>query len=354
MTDTKPTDLALTHRGGTLRDRLAEHGYTAEHQAYGFDAIVGDSAEMAFARSMLKRIALSAPGTVLVVGDTGTGKDLAAKVLHYNSDRAGGPFVTIACSALPEPLLESELFGHERGAFTGAISTKRGLLEVAQGGTVFLDDVAELSPALQAKLLRFLDERTFKRLGGVEDIHVDARVVAATHHDLASEIHYGGFREDLFYRLQVMTIALPPLRQRLGDVPVLARYFLDRFNTQFGRHVRGITAEAMASLEQHTWPGNVRELRNLIERAVLLLDGLWLREDDLPMLIGAGSAAFGLPGHSIRLHDVERQLVVEALERAGGNQTRAGQLLGINRAQVRQRILKYGLPQPRARRQLPH
>jgi len=242
-------------------------------------------------------------------------------------------------------LLESELFGHERGAFTDARQQKRGLLETAGGGTVFLDEIGEMAPGLQAKLLRFLEERTFKRVGGLVDIRVDVRVVAATNRHLDKEVQAGRFREDLFYRLQVMPIALPPLRERVSDVPRLVNYFTDRYNREFHKRVRGATPAAMALLEQYPWPGNIRELRNAIERGMLLMDRDWLEPDDFSPLTRAAATntSFELPESGIVLEEVERQFVVEALVRVGGNQTQAGLLLGINRDQVRYRIEKFGL-----------
>jgi DNA-binding NtrC family response regulator len=317
------------------------------HQSreYGFDAIVGESPAMVTAKALLARVAGTASSTVLLTGETGTGKDLAAKAIHYNSDRAAKPFVNITCSALPEQLLESELFGHERGAFTDARQQKRGLFETADGGTVFLDEIGEMTPALQAKLLRFLEEKAFKRVGGLKDIRVDVRVIAATNRDLEKEVEAGRFREDLFYRLQVMPIVLPPLRDRVGDIALLANYYVNRYNVEFRKRVRGLTPAAMTLLEQYRWPGNIRELRNAIERAMLLLDGDWIRPEDLSPILRTGlSLPFRLPADGINLEDVERQLLVQALERAGGNQTQAGHLLGINRDQVRYRIEKFGLP----------
>jgi DNA-binding NtrC family response regulator len=321
---------------------------TSAGREYSFDAIIGASPAMLMAKAMLARVAASPASTVLLTGDTGTGKDLAAKAIHYNSDRATKPFVNITCSALPEQLLESELFGHERGAFTDARMQKRGLFETADGGTVFLDEIGEMTPALQAKLLRFLEEKTFKRVGGLQDIHVDVRVVAATNRNLETEVQQGKFREDLFYRLQVMPIVLPPLRERTGDIPLLANYYVDRYNREFRKKVRGLTPAAMAMLEQHRWPGNIRELRNVIERAMLLLDRDWIGPEDLASLVRSGTPVlFRLPADGIDLEDVERQLLVQALERCGGNQTQAGHLLGINRDQVRYRIEKFHLTPPR-------
>jgi two-component system, NtrC family, response regulator AtoC len=319
----------------------------SQSREYGFDAIIGASPAMLAAKSLLERIAASPATTVLLTGETGTGKDLAAKAIHYNSERASKPFVNITCSALPEQLLESELFGHERGAFTDARQQKRGLLETADGGTVFLDEIGEMTPGLQAKLLRFLEERTFKRVGGLNDIRVDVRVVAATNRDLEDEVKAGKFREDLFYRLQVMPVRLPPLRERVGDIRLLGAHYIDRYNREFRKHVRGLQPAAQSLLDQYRWPGNVRELRNAIERAMLLADnGLLGAEDFATLSRTTTTMAFRLPPDGVDLETVERQLLVQALHRAGGNQTQAGHLLGINRDQVRYRIEKFGLTKP--------
>ena len=317
---------------------------TSQGREYSFDAIIGQSPTMQVIKALLARVAKSPASTVLLTGETGTGKDLAAKSIHYNSDRARRAFVNITMSALPEQLLESELFGHERGAFTDARQQKRGLLETADGGTVFLDEIGEMTAGLQAKLLRFLEEKTFKRVGGLQDIRVDVRVIAATNRNLEQEVSNGKFREDLFYRLQVMPIALPPLRERHGDIPLLASYYIDLFNREFKRHVRGVSPEGMQMLEAYQWPGNIRELRNAIERAMLLVEHEWLQPGDFTTLTRSVTPAeFKLPAEGISLDEVERQLLVQALERSGGNQTQAGQLLGINRDQVRYRIEKFGL-----------
>ena len=317
---------------------------TSQGREYGIDAIIGSSPAMESIKALLARVAKSPASTVLLTGETGTGKDLAAKTIHFNSDRSRKAFVNITMSALPEQLLESELFGHERGAFTDARQQKKGLLETADGGTVFLDEIGEMTPGLQAKLLRFLEEKTFKRVGGLADIRVDVRVIAATNRNLEHEVSEGRFREDLFYRLQVMPIALPPLRARHGDVPLLASYYIDQFNHEFKRHVRGLTPEAQAMLEAYGWPGNVREMRNAIERAMLLVDHDYLEPRDFTTLTRTvAPIEFKLPADGVSLDEVERQLVVQALERANGNQTQAGQLLGINRDQVRYRIEKFGL-----------
>ena len=343
-------DVAMTVEKAleTSRLRREVRAYrSSQSREFGFDAIIGTSPVMTAAKALLVRIANSPASTVLLTGETGTGKDLAAKAIHFNSDRAAKPFVNITCSALPEQLLESELFGHERGAFTDARQQKRGLFETADGGTVFLDEIGEMTPALQAKLLRFLEEKTFKRIGGLSDIRVDVRVVAATHRNLEEQVRAGKFREDLFYRLQVMPVMLPALRERRGDIRLLVNYYIDRYNREFRKHVRGVTGEGLTLLEQYRWPGNVRELRNAIERAMLLTDRQLLGADDFGTLSrGAVTATFRLPPEGVNLEEVERQLVVQALERCHGNQTRAGRLLGINRDQIRYRIEKFGLPKP--------
>jgi two-component system response regulator AtoC len=309
----------------------------SQGQESGLDAIIGASPAMQQIKSLLARIAASRASTVLLTGETGTGKDLAAKAIHFSSDRANKAFVNITCSALPEQLLESELFGHERGAFTDARQQKRGLFETADGGTLFLDEIGEMTLALQSKLLRFLEEKTFKRVGGLADIRVDVRVIAATNRDLEEDVKAGKFREDLFYRLQVMPVPLPPLRERRGDVPLLTSYYIDRYNREFRKKVRGLTPEAMKLLEQYQWPGNIRELKNANERERL-------EPDDFTTLTRSVAAtSFKLPPEGLNLEDVERQLLLQALERANGNQTQAAQLLGINRDQVRYRIEKFGL-----------
>jgi DNA-binding NtrC family response regulator len=316
---------------------------SSQGRDYSIEAIIGASPAMTSVKSLIARVAKSPASTVLLTGETGTGKDLAAKALHYNRDRASRAFVNITCSALPEHLLESELFGHERGAFTDARQQKRGLLETADGGTVFLDEIGEMTPGLQAKLLRFLEEKTFKRVGGLTDVRVDVRVVAATNRDLEKDVKTGKFREDLFYRLQVMPITLPPLRERRGDVLLLANFYIDQFNREFRKKIRGLSAAAASLLEHYQWPGNVRELRNAIERAMLLVDRSYLEPDDFSLRRTVSPVEFVLPPEGVKLEDVERQLLVQALERASGNQTQAAQLLGINRDQVRYRIEKFGL-----------
>jgi DNA-binding NtrC family response regulator len=317
-------------------------------QPYGIDRIVGHSRAIAEAKALLQKVAASPASTVLLTGESGTGKDLAAKVLHYQSDRAARPFMNITCSALPESILESELFGHERGAFTDARQQKRGLLETADGGTVFLDEIGEMAPGLQAKLLRFLEEKTFKRVGGVADIRVDVRVIAATNRTLEDEVKKGRFREDLYYRLNVLPIVLPPLRARAEDIPTLVHYFVDAYNAEFKKRVTGVTDDAMRTLQTYGWPGNIRELRNAVERAMLLAEGDRLTASDFPVAAAGPrlTEAVELPATGIDLDTLERSLVVQALERSGWNQTRAATLLGLNRDQIRYRIEKFKLERP--------
>jgi len=316
-----------------------------EARPYTLRAIVGESATIEALRQMVAKVAASPASTVLLTGESGTGKDLVAKTIHYSSARAARPFMNITCSALPEQLLESELFGHERGAFTDARMQKRGLLESAEGGTVFLDEIGEMVPALQAKLLRFLEEKSFKRVGGAADIKVDVRVVAATNRNLEEQVAKGSFRSDLYYRLNVLPMHLPALRDHAEDVPVLTAFFIDLFNREFKKRISGVSAAAESLLKGYGWPGNVRELRNVVERAMLLAEGDRLEVQDFGALktaLGNGDP-FELPPSGVSLDDLERSLVVQALRRAGGNQTKAAALLGLNRDQIRYRIEKFGL-----------
>jgi two-component system, NtrC family, response regulator AtoC len=314
-------------------------------QPFSLDRIVGDDESIVAMRALLKKIAAGPGSTVLLTGESGTGKDLAAKVIHYASQRANKPFMNITCSALPETLLESELFGHERGAFTGADRQKRGLIEMADGGTVFLDEIGEMVPLLQAKLLRFLEEKSFKRVGGATDIKVDVRVIAATNRELEEEVRKGHFRSDLYYRLNVVPVKLPALRQRPNDIPRLVNFYVDLYNTEFRKKIRHVSPAAMERLKAYPWPGNVRELRNAVERAMLLAESDELTLEDFPIGSGAGHAADAveLPANGIDLDEWERSFVQQALERSGWNQTRAANLLGLNRDQIRYRIEKFKL-----------
>jgi transcriptional regulator with GAF, ATPase, and Fis domain len=288
--------------------------------------------------------------TVLLTGESGTGKEVVARFIHHASRRSLGPFVAINCAALPDQLLESELFGHERGAFTGAVSTKPGRIEQAAGGVLFLDEVGEMEPTVQAKLLRVLEEREFMRLGSTRVIHADIRVIAATNRDLHAAMQRGEFREDLYYRLGVFEITLPALRERLDDVLELADAFLAEIGETVGRPAAGISREARDHLLTYAWPGNVRELRNAIERAVILADGGFIRSEHLPVtaprpsVVKADDTPSGpLPAGGVNLEAIERSLVVRALTQARHNKTRAAKLLGLTRAQLYSRIEKYGL-----------
>jgi two-component system response regulator AtoC len=328
---------ALRREVAALRDRSSLAGTT----------VIGESPAMRRVFELVERLAAVDATTVLIEGESGTGKGAIAQALHRLSKRSAGPFLNVTSSALPETLMESELFGHEKGAFTDAHAAKRGLVEMADGGTLFLDEVGELTPGVQAKLLRFIEEKTFRRLGGTRDLTVDVRIMAATNRDLAAEVAAGRFRADLFYRLRVIPITLPPLRERREDIAPLCKHFVSHFDREFGKRVREISPEAQAMLAAYAWPGNVRELRNVIERAVLLADGEVIGIRELPPEVSAPMAhpapAATLPADGVKLDDVERRLLVEALERAHGNQSGAAALLGISRHQVRTRMKRHGL-----------
>lgn len=297
--------------------------------------------------------------TILVTGESGTGKDMLAKAIHQKSEQRDGPFMNITCTALTETLLESELFGHEKGAFTDAKTSKKGLFELADGGTIFLDEIGDMAPALQAKMLRFLQERTFKRVGGHQDIYVNCRVIAATNKNLEEMVAQGRFREDLLYRLKVLHFELPPLRERPADIKLLAQSFIEQYNRQFGKSVSGLTPEARAKLTSYRWPGNVRELKNVIERGMILGSGTMLDVNEVPFgpidgrhtfvvaEPGSGDRYFELPEQGLKLEKLERDLIVQALERANGVKTKAGALLGLNRDQIRYRMKIYNIDFPK-------
>jgi len=312
--------------------------------------LVGTSGPMQQVYEMIGRIATTKTN-VLIVGESGTGKELVARAIHNESDRGEAPFVALNCAAIPENLLESELFGHVKGAFTGAVGNKPGLFETADGGTLFLDEVGELPLPLQVKLLRALQERTIRRVGGNSDRRVDVRIVAATNRRLEDEVAAGRFREDLYYRLNVIQLALPPLRERLEDLPLLVHHFIEKFARELGKPVRGISEEAMARLRAHAWPGNVRELENGIERAVALSRSEWIEAESLPPALGQASEGKGasksLPEGRIDLDDLvaeyERGLLLHALERSGGVKKRAAHALGISFRSFRYRLEKLGL-----------
>jgi DNA-binding NtrC family response regulator len=350
----KPFDLdgvVLTVQRGLETTRLRRQVRAlTEQRGIRAGRLIGGSTAIRRVKELIPRIASSPASTVLITGESGTGKDLAAREIHALSDRKERPFVNITCSALPSALLESELFGHERGAFTDARTRKEGLFQRAEGGTIFLDEVGEMELQLQAKLLRVLEDKAFRRVGGSEELRTDVRIVAATNVDLKQAVRDGLFREDLYYRLAVVTLHLPPLREREGDIDLLTAFLIDRFNQEFGKSLRSLSAAAQRLLRTHPWPGNVRELRNAIERAVLLSEGETLDEKDFAFLreIAVEDAVFRLPASGIDLRDLERSLVEQALARTGGNQTRAGELLGLNRDQIRYRIERYGLPRKSA------
>jgi DNA-binding NtrC family response regulator len=311
---------------------------------YGLESIVGQSAPMRELREAVHKIAASPATMILLLGESGVGKDLVASTIHYTSARSSQPFVPINCSAIPETLLESELFGHERGAFTDAGGRKLGLLELADGGTAFLDEVAELPLALQAKLLRFLEHQVFRRVGGTEDLSVDVRVVSATNADLEKAVAAGRLRQDLYYRLDVVSLRVPPLRERREDIPLLARHFLDRFNKKFRKRFEDFTPETMERLMEHSWPGNVRELKNAIERVMLLESGPLIEARMLHLDEPAHERVAVLvppPAEDLSLERLELQALVKALERSRGNQSAAARLLGVSRDTVRGLMQKH-------------
>jgi two-component system, NtrC family, response regulator AtoC len=314
--------------------RLARENlqYRQELRArYGFEGLIGQSHQMVEIYKLIARMA-ALDTTVLIEGETGTGKELVARAIHGASARAARPFVVVDCAALPETLFESELFGHERGAFTGAFAARRGLLETSTGGTCVLDEIGELTAPLQAKLLRTLQERSIRRVGGNDAIPVDVRVIAATNRDLRRLVADGGFRDDLYYRLNVVTITVPPLRERASDIPLLAQHFLEIFARRSGRPIRRLAPEAVALLAGYRWPGNVRELEHVIERATALSAAETLLPDDLPPhLREERDRAPRLPADGMTLEDVKRWYVNKVLEESGGNKLRAAELLGIDR-----------------------
>jgi len=313
--------------------------------------IIGRSPNMVELYKLISRVA-TVDSTVLITGESGTGKELVARTIHYHSPRSARPFVAINCGAIPEQLLESELFGHMKGSFTGAIANKAGLLEVARGGSVLLDEVAEMSPMLQVKLLRFLQDHIFRRVGGTEDIEVDVRILAATNKHLAHLIQQGLFREDLFYRLNVISVEIPPLRDRREDIPLLAQSFLDLFAARAGRTGMQIAPEAMQRLTAYGWPGNVRELENVLERAVALTMADEVQDESLPPVITQptlppATPRVEVPAEGLDMEqvvaDLEMSLMRDALEKTGWVQTKAAELLGINFRSFRYRAKKYGL-----------
>ena len=345
----------------------------------GYHEVIGRSPRMLELMNFVRKVAASEASTVLVQGESGTGKDLIAKAIHYESSRADKPFVAVNCSAIPETLMEAELFGHERGAFTDAKAQKKGLFEVADGGTLLLDEISEMSTYLQAKLLRVLEDQTIRRIGGVKDIAVDVRVMVASNRDLEQAVREGAFRQDLFYRLSIIPIFLPPLRHRKEDIPLLVDFFIDRYNVRFRKSILGIVPEALDLLRNYDWPGNVRELKNAIERAMILEESDRIRPTFLPIQITGAPGGFqaapevpsyplplatdvgdgpetrwrplpsgkmipvlDLPRAGTSLEEVERELVGLALKQTHGNQTHAARLLDISRDALRYKMKKFG------------
>jgi two-component system response regulator AtoC len=331
----------------------------------GYHEVIGPSSKMTELMSFVRKVAASEATTILIQGESGTGKDLVAKAIHYESSRQEKSFVAINCSAIPETLMEAELFGHEKGAFTDAKQMKKGLFEVADGGTLFLDEIGELSALLQAKLLRVLEDQVIRRVGGVRDMQVDVRVIAASNRDLEKAVREGHFRQDLYYRLAIIAIFIPPLRDRKEDVLPLVDFFIERYNRKFKKSVRGITDETRRLLLGHDWPGNVRELKNSIERAMILEDEPLLRPAYLPFSVaesggrtlfertssdGGQQLANGrtlprlyIPEGGTSLEEMERSMVELAMRQASGNQTHAAKLLDISRDALRYKLKKFGL-----------
>ena len=336
----------------------------------GYHDVVAVSSKMTELMNFVQKVAASEATTILIQGESGTGKDLVAKTIHYESTRQDGPFVAINCSAIPETLMEAELFGHEKGAFTDAKAMKKGLFETANGGTLFLDEIGELSPLLQAKLLRVLEDQVIRRVGGVRDLQVDVRVVAASNRDLERAVRDGHFRQDLYYRLAIIAIFIPPLRDHTEDILPLVNFFIDWYNRKFKKSVRGINPETRRLLLAHNWPGNVRELKNSIERAMILEDEAILRPVYMPFAVGeaarsgltafehSSTAADGggkqladgrvlprlyIPEEGTSLEEVERAMVELAMRQANGNQTHAARLLDISRDALRYKLKKFEL-----------
>ena len=332
----------------------------------GYDSVVSVSSKMTELMNFVRKVASSEATTILIQGESGTGKDLIAKAIHYESSRHQKPFVAINCSAIPETLMEAELFGHEKGAFTDAKTMKKGLFEAADGGTLFLDEIGELSPLLQAKLLRVLEDQVIRRVGGIKDMQVDVRVIAASNRDLEKAVRESQFRQDLYYRLAIIAIFIPPLRDRKEDIMPLVEFFIDRYNRRFKKSIRGITDETRRLIQSHNWPGNVRELKNTIERGMILEDEPLLRPLYLPFSVGesGGRTAFErtspadggqplpngrmlprlyIPDGGTSLEEVEHAMVELAMRQANSNQTHAAKLLDISRDALRYKLKKFGL-----------
>jgi len=322
-----------------------------KYDTYTFHNIVGESNGMKESINLAKKVASSDANTILIQGESGTGKSLMARAIHYNSPRASEPFVEVTCTAIPEALIESELFGHERGAFTDAKAAKKGLFEFASGGTIYLDEIGDIKISTQAKLLRALEEKTFKRVGGLKDIKVNVRIIATTNRqDLENSVREGQFRADLYYRLKVLPIYILPLRERKDDIIPLAMHHIEKFNKEFKKNISGISPEAQQFLLNYSWHGNARELRNVIERIFILENTDIIRAEHLPPEVlsftkdtSPGNGSFNLPANGLSLKDVERDLIAKALDKVEGNQTKAAKLLGISRDALRYKMQKFGL-----------
>ena len=310
---------------------------------YSFNNMIGKAHNMEQVFDLIDTVADSR-ATVLVTGESGTGKELVARALHYNSSRRSAPFIRLNCAALPKDLMESELFGHEKGAFTGAIKQTRGRFEMADGGTLLLDEISEIDPALQAKLLRVLQEREFERIGSTQTIKVDVRIVATTNRDLQKEVEAGNFREDLYYRLNVIEIGLPPLRERKEDIPALVQNFVAKYNEENGKRITGVADETLDALLAYDWPGNIRELENYTERAVVVARGEALAPDDYPQRLTSGPQGRDDGGIHVGMtvHEMERRLIMKTLESCQGNRTEAAGMLGVSTRTLRNKLHEYG------------
>jgi DNA-binding NtrC family response regulator len=338
---------ALEHTSGKSGATALSERYRNIYQPYNF---IGESLEIKNVFKIVNRVAKT-DSSVIILGETGTGKELVAGAIHYNSRRADGPLVRVNCAALPEQLLESELFGHERGAFTGADRQRIGRFEHADGGTIFLDEVADMSQYTQAKVLRVIQEKEFERLGSNETVKTDVRIISATNQDLMQRMQRGLFREDLYYRLNVVTIRLPPLRERNGDIGLLIQFFLAKFSSQMNKKIRGIEPAVMRMLTGYHWPGNIRELENTMERAVLLSEGEMVTADDLNLFFahetaGEKEQTLRLPSGGISLEEAERELILQALERCGWVQKEAARLLGISSRALNYKIKRFAITHP--------
>jgi DNA-binding NtrC family response regulator len=325
----------LVRESQTLRERVRER--------YKLSGMVGEAPELQAVYQVVKQAAPT-KATVLILGESGTGKELIAQAVHEESDRANKPFIKVSCAALSETLLESELFGHEKGSFTGAIGRKEGRFELADGGTLFLDEIGEIAPSTQVKLLRALQTREFERVGGTQTVKVDVRLVAATNRDLTVEVKAGRFREDLFYRLNVVAVTLPPMRRRKGDIPALVSHFVEKYAANYGKEVKGLAPGTLNAMLAYDWPGNVRELENAVERAVVLCKGRELTADDLPPTLQgprpAGRDASSLiPGATMA--EIEREAILRTMELVGGSTAKASEMLGISIRKIQYRLKEY-------------